>query len=80
LRPQSDAGELDTAKSRLRAAMTAQRRALSRDDRASAGATVARIACALPEFERANRVAAYVALDDEMPWLLGLAATAPEDA
>jgi 5-formyltetrahydrofolate cyclo-ligase len=47
--------------------MKAQRRALSRDERASAGAAVARIACAVPEFQRAKRVAAYVALEDEMP-------------
>jgi 5-formyltetrahydrofolate cyclo-ligase len=47
--------------------MKAQRRALSRDDRASAGAAVARLACAVPEFQRAKRVAAYVALEDEMP-------------
>ncbi|MCX5738285.1 MAG: hypothetical protein NTZ61_07285 [Proteobacteria bacterium] len=65
--PHSDAAGLDAAKNRLRAAMKAQRRALSRDQRASAGAAVARIACAVPEFQRANRVAAYVALEDEMP-------------
>jgi len=47
--------------------MRVQRRSLSRDERASAGAAVARIACAVPEFQRANRVAVYVALEDEMP-------------
>ena len=47
--------------------MSARRRSLSRDERVSAGDAVARIACALPEFERAERVAAYVALDDEVP-------------
>ena len=47
--------------------MQAKRRSLSRGDRAAAGEAVARIACALPEFGRAQRVAAYVALDDEVP-------------
>jgi 5-formyltetrahydrofolate cyclo-ligase len=47
--------------------MQAKRRSLSHDDRAAAGEAVARIACALPEFGRAERVAAYVALDDEVP-------------
>lgn len=47
--------------------MSAQRRAMSQDERVSIGAAVARIACALPEFQRATRVAAYVALEDEIP-------------
>ncbi len=47
--------------------MKAKRRALSRADRESAGAAVAQIVCAAPEFQRASRVAAYVALEDEMP-------------
>jgi 5-formyltetrahydrofolate cyclo-ligase len=47
--------------------MKAQRCALSLDERASAGEAVARFACAVPEFQQANRVAAYVALEDEMP-------------
>jgi 5-formyltetrahydrofolate cyclo-ligase len=47
--------------------MSARRRSLSRDDRVAAGYAVARIACALPEFERAQRVVAHVALDDEVP-------------
>jgi len=62
-----DAAGLDAAKRHLRAAMQAQRRALSPGDRASAGAAVARVACAVPEFQRANRIAGYVALEDEMP-------------
>ena len=47
--------------------MSARRRSLSRDERVAGGEAVARIACALPEFERAARVAAYVALNDEVP-------------
>ena len=47
--------------------MRVQRRALSLGERASTGAAVARIACAAAEFQRAQRVAAYVALEDEMP-------------
>lgn len=47
--------------------MSARRASLARRDRVAAGDAVARIACALPEFECARRVAAYVALDDEVP-------------
>jgi 5-formyltetrahydrofolate cyclo-ligase len=47
--------------------MSARRLSLSRDERIAAGDAVARIAGAVPEFERAARVAAYVALDDEVP-------------
>ena len=47
--------------------MNARRRVLSQADRAAVGDAVARIACALPEFECARRVAAYVALVDEVP-------------
>lgn len=49
--------------------MRERRRALSESERGAAGEAVARIACAVPEFERAARVAAYVALDDEVPTL-----------
>jgi 5-formyltetrahydrofolate cyclo-ligase len=47
--------------------MGERRRALSPDDRRIAGAAVGRIVVALDVFERAERVAAYVALDDEVP-------------
>jgi 5-formyltetrahydrofolate cyclo-ligase len=47
--------------------MRARRQSLSVDARRSAGAAIAPVVFALPEFERATRVAAYVALDDEVP-------------
>lgn len=47
--------------------MRTRRQSLSPDERRGAGAAIAQVVFALPEFERAARVAAYVALEDEVP-------------
>lgn len=47
--------------------MRARRQSLSQGERRGAGVAIARIVIAQPEFERASRVAAYVALADEVP-------------
>lgn len=47
--------------------MNERRRALSPADRRAAGEAIARIVVGLDAFARADRVAAYVALDDEVP-------------
>jgi 5-formyltetrahydrofolate cyclo-ligase len=47
--------------------MHARRRSLSQDERRRAGTSIAQVVFALTEFERADRVAAYVALEDEVP-------------
>jgi 5-formyltetrahydrofolate cyclo-ligase len=55
------------AKRRLRDAIGLQRRALSAEARAAAGAAVARYVLTSPEYRSARRVAAYAALSDEVP-------------
>ncbi len=47
--------------------MRSRRRSLSPEDRQAAGVAVAQVVIALAEFVRADRVAAYVALEDEVP-------------
>ena len=58
---------LSEAKRRLREELQARRRAVPATVRRSAGDAVARRLLAAPEFVRAARVAAYVALPDELP-------------
>jgi len=55
------------AKRELRAEMAALRKALAPRTRADAGRAVARFVLAMPEYARAERVAAYVATADELP-------------
>jgi cell division protein ZapA (FtsZ GTPase activity inhibitor) len=58
---------LGRAKQSMRSEMDAIRRALSAEARRAAGESIARHVLALPEYARAARVAAYVALADEAP-------------
>lgn len=55
------------AKRRLRAEIGARRKATSPDARTAAGRAVARLVLAMPEYVRASRVAAYLAMPDELP-------------
>lgn len=63
----SESGSLEECKRALRLRMSARRRVFPRDSAAAAGRSAAELLELLEEFQRADAVALYAALRDELP-------------
>lgn len=58
---------VEAGKAEIRAAIGAARHAVSRDQAAAAGEAIAQRVAACPEYERAERIVLYAAMEDEIP-------------